>query len=112
MPSLRELDATFLKFIGDGYIQREIQDINEAQGIIFLCPKCFVENNRSNIGVHSVICWFQNRGVPDSMKPGPGRWNPQGTGIDDLTFVPPGAVSVLLTAGCGWHGFVKNGVAE
>jgi hypothetical protein len=35
-----------------------------------------------------------------------------GTGFDDLTLNadPPGtARSVLLTSGCGWHGFVNNG---
>jgi hypothetical protein len=62
-------------------------------------------------GAHFVLCWFKDRGVPDTQDPKPGRWNPSGTGLHDLTFVPPGAVSVLLTGGCDWHGFVKNGDA-
>lgn len=31
--------------------------------------------------------------------------------LSDLTFIGPGAASVLVT-GCGWHGFVKNGEAQ
>lgn len=84
-------------------------DLSDADGVMFLCPKCFSEKG-SNIGVHSVICWFVGK-VADDVDPKPGRWNPSGTGVDDLTFIGPGAVSVLLTAGCGWHGFVKDGDA-
>ncbi len=81
-----------------------------ADGIIFLCPKCF-ERNKGSVGTHSVICWFVGR-VPDDADPKPGRWNPSGTGLDDLTFVGPGAASVLLTSGCAWHGFIKDGKAD
>lgn len=35
--------------------------------------------------------------------------NPSGTGIDDLTFVPPDNTSVLLTGGCKAHFYVENG---
>jgi hypothetical protein len=83
----------------------------EAHGIDFLCPKCFQANGGS-VGTHHVICWFRDRGVPDDLDPKPGRWTPQGTGYEDLTFVPgdpPMAVSVLITSGCNWHGFVQNG---
>lgn len=105
---LADLDATFLKRNPDGSSQTGVS-LAEADGIMFLCPKCFADNT-GKVGTHSVICWFVGK-VPDDVSPKPGRWNPSGTGIDDLTFVPPGAVSVLLTAGCGWHGFVKNGDA-
>ena len=106
---LSRLDAKLLKIEPDRSM-RPVSPLAEAQGILFLCPKCFASAGNS-IGVHSVICWFKNRGVPDDMTPLPGRWNPSGTGIEDLTFVEPGAVSVLLTSGCCWHGFVKNGDA-
>lgn len=112
MPTLRELDGRFLVITDlNEKRMREVELLHEAQGVEFLCPKCFAANN-GPIGTHAVICWFQGRGVPDDWNPKPGRWNPTGTGLDDLTFVPPGAISVLLTSGCGWHGFVKNGKAE
>jgi hypothetical protein len=109
---LRDLNAQLIWKLSDrGSYWTDCSDITQAQGIVFLCPKCFIANS-GPIGTHSVICWFKNRGVPDGMHPKPGRWNPSGTGLDDLTFVPPGAVSVLLTGGCGWHGFVTKGDAS
>lgn len=81
--------------------------LSEADGIIFLCPVCFVKNN-GNVGTHSIVCWFTGK-VPDTLTPGPGRWNPKGTGFDDLTFVGPGATSVLLNGGCNAHFLVENG---
>lgn len=106
---LVELRAQFIKITSVREFSH-VQTLPEAQGIIFLCPKCF-EVQGGQIGTHSVICWFANCGVPDDLDPKPGRWNPAGTGYDDLTFVPPGPVSVLLLGGCGWHGFVKDGDA-
>jgi hypothetical protein len=111
MPRLKDLDAQLLWQLtpGEGF-RTDAPSLAEAQGIEFLCPKCFAENN-GPVGTHAVICWFKGK-VPDSVSPKPGRWNPSGTCIDDLTFVPPGAFSVLLTGGCGWHGYVKNGSAD
>jgi hypothetical protein len=73
--------------------------LSVADGVIFTCPKC---------GGHQVLSWFSGR-VPPDAKPGPGRSTPSGTGIDDLTLHP----SIDLSkAGCGWHGWVKNGEAK
>ncbi len=110
MATLRELDACFLHDHKPDGSSHMSPDIAGADGIMFLCPKCFAEN-KGPVGTHSIICWFVGR-VADDVNPKPGRWNPSGTGLDDLTFVGPGAVSVLLTSGCGWHGFVKDGKAE
>ena len=107
--TLRELEAKFLTLLPDKSMRRH-EDLLEADGVMFLCPKCFA-TNKGRVGTHSVICWFVNR-VPDDLNPKPGRWNPSGTSLDDLTFVGPRAVSVLLTSGCGWHGFVKDGCVE
>jgi hypothetical protein len=111
---LRDLKANFIRII-DEKSYRIVDTLPESQGIIFLCPKCYV-TNKGVVGTHSVICWFRHRGVPDDYDPKPGRWTPNGTGLDDLTFipgVPPIAVSVLLTGdGCGWHGFIRNGDAS
>lgn len=112
MPTLRELDAHFLRNLGDGVSEYTDGPVG-VDGVMFLCPKCFAANC-GKVGTHSVICWFVGR-VPDDLDPKPGRWTPAGSGLDDLTFVPgdpPRAVSVLLTSGCGWHGFVRNGKAD
>lgn len=111
---LRDLRARLIwKISPDGRSFRlTCRSLGKAQGVIFLCPRCY-EKNGGEVGTHSVICWFRDRGVPDDMDPRPGRWTPSGTGIDDLTFVPPpSAVSVKLIGGCGWHGFVKDGEAK
>src|SRR4051812_4292320 len=65
-----------------------IDHLSEADGVQFLCPKCYQSNN-GEVGTHVVICWFANK-VPAELRPGPGRWNPSGTGLHNLTFVPPG----------------------
>lgn len=111
MPRLKdELESEFLRIESESS-WKIVETLAEAHGIRFLCPKCFKDHGGA-AGTHSVICWFADRGVPPTMHPLPGRWVPSGTGLDDLTFVGPGAASVLLSGGCGWHGFVKNGSAE
>lgn len=110
--SLKELEAEFIKLTSpDGSTLLRIDNLKDADGITFLCPKCF-ETNKGNIGTHWVICWWV--GIDLKISPKPGRWTPSGTGLDDLTFIPsPGrSCSVLLTAGCKWHGFVKDGEAS
>lgn len=82
--------------------------IAEAQGVMFLCPKCFEGNAHSSVGVHSVVCWFLGRGVSDAEEPGPGRWEPIGTGLADLT-LHAGSSSVLLRGECDAHFFVRDG---
>lgn len=104
---LRDLEGTFLRLLPDGPpgSSEEIgAERRDAHGVMFQCPKCV----KDGCG-HYVICWFT--GVDSAIAPKPGRWNPSGSTLDDLTFVPPGAVSVKLNAGCGWHGLVKDGDA-
>src|SRR5574342_554084 len=88
---LTELEPSFLKRLDDKTFRRNTP-FAEADGIIFLCPKCFVAN-KGPIGTHSVICWRPH--VPQTTTPVPGRWEFQGTGFDDLTLVA-GSSSVLL----------------
>lgn len=108
--SLRELEAVFVWRIDDRH-HREVDTLAEADGLRFMCPKCFADN-AGPVGTHLVMCWFVGR-VPDDEMPGPGRWTPIGTSLDDLTFVPSEgrSHSVLLTSGCRWHGFITNGRA-
>ena len=77
--------------------------LTQAQGVMFLCPVCFVKNG-GPVGTESVLCYFRDRGVPDDAVPGPGRWNVTGTGFDNLTLSP----SVNVDKG-HWHGFIRNG---
>lgn len=122
---LRDLDATFIGGWHPGG-QRLLEGINGAQGIRFQCPLCArgkeqgeEDGRRFYRGAHYVLCYFRNpigaEVVPPDAVPGPGRWTAEGTGLDDLTFVPgdpPMMISVLLTGpGCGWHGFIRAGVA-
>jgi hypothetical protein len=113
VPRLRELEATFLRLDAarTGQSFTEVGDVLAgSDGVLFLCPKCFVAN-KGSVGTHSVICWWV--GVPEGVSPKPGRWTPSGTGLDDLTFVPSEgrSTSVALLGGCQWHGFVTNGAA-
>lgn len=112
---LTELEPEWLQYRSTPDGRRSmmrVESIQDAHGMKFLCPKCFVANG-GPVGTHMVVCWFEGR-VPDYAVPGPGRWTPAGSGFDDLTFVPGvrrSQVSVLLTGGCGWHGFIANGEA-
>lgn len=110
---LADLDPQFLTYEEgkEGVLYRHVDTIEAAHGIRFLCPKCFAAAG-STKGTHSVICW--SRKVPNHARPRPGRWALKGTGYADLTLdsdPPGGARSVLLTGGCGWHGFVTSGDA-
>lgn len=112
---LVDLDPEFLVFERDGERKffRTVDTIAQAQGIKFLCPKCFAQNG-GPAGTHSVICWSRSRGTPDDVEPLPGRWTFEGSGFADLTLngdPPGGARSVALGGGCDWHGFITNGEA-
>jgi hypothetical protein len=112
MIPLSSLEAKFIVATPGG--SRVVESIDEAQGVRFLCPKCFTANGGA-VGTHSVICWSRSRGVPEEQEPGPGRWTLHGTSMDNLQLEgdPVGrARSVQLTAGCNWHGFINNGHAE
>jgi len=101
---LIDLEPQFLA-VEDEKVSRHVDTFAEADGIMFVCPKCFTEKGE-RAGVHSVICWFTNRPrVLPERNPKPGRWPASGTGYADLTLTS----SVLLTSGCGWHGYVTNG---
>lgn len=103
---LSELHPHFLKIEDDKSLQMT-DALEGADGVQFLCPKCFRDNG-GRVGTHSIICWFKGK-VPATKNPRPGRWNPSGTGYADLSFVPPGNTSVLQIGGCGAHFFLENG---
>lgn len=109
--TLKELNATFIKIIElkPHTIYHTVDSLNEADGLLFLCPKCFIKNS-GKVGTHSVLCWFMGK-VPDDLDPKPGRWTPEGTNLDNLSFVPGSGKShsVLLLSGCNWHGLITSG---
>lgn len=110
---LEQLEPQFIRHerSGDGHTyHHHIDSIEQAQGVIFLCPDCF-KRNGGPVGTHSIICWSSSRGVPDFVDPKPGRWTLEGTSLDDLTLgAEPGkSRSVQLIGGCAAHFFVTEG---
>lgn len=104
------LEPIWVRKTDVGY--REVATKAEAQGVRFLCPKCYAANS-GPIGTHQIICWSRTLGVPDGATPGPGRWTFAGE-LANLTINgdPPGnARSVQLNGGCAWHGHVTDGEA-
>jgi len=82
-----------------------VDTIDEADGVMFLCPTCF-ETNRGPVGTHQVLCWRPR--VPDGIKPGPGRWEFLGAGLENLS-LRAGSSSILLDSPCKAHFFVEDG---
>lgn len=77
-----------------------------AQGIMFLCPKCFTLHH-GPVGTHWCNVTFADRGVPDAMGSHNAegkavRWTVSGDSFETLVTAP----SILLEGGCGWHGFI------
>ncbi len=108
---ISKLSPEFLRYESKDLFRR-VGKMAEANGVCFLCPLCYERNGFSGVGVHNVICWSKSGGVPDDAIPGPGRWRLVGAGITNLTLAaePGKSRSVLLIGGCGWHGFVTDGV--
>lgn len=104
---LSELEPEFLH-ITDGVTDHRHNDINKADGIMFLCPVCFIKN-KGPVGTHSIICWQPH--VPQDRNPKPGRWSFKGTNYEDLSLVA-GSSSILLQGGCNAHFFIRNGNIE
>lgn len=102
---LKALEPQLLKCVSF-YRSRFVERVEEADGIMFVCPKCLEANGGDRRGVHSIICWEPN--VPLTRSPGPGRWSLVGTSLDDLSLVA-GSSSIWLTSGCCWHGYVQRG---
>lgn len=106
---LTDLEPEFLRYEGalDPVAFRRIETMEGANGIIFICPKCFHANGFVRPGVHSVVCWAP--GVPIGIGlTDPGRWEMKGTSFADLTLVASSS-SILLLAGCCAHFFITNG---
>lgn len=101
---LSKLEPEFMRVVSLGRYDHP-EKMADAQGVWFLCPVCFT-NNDGPVGTHMVLIWFKGRGAPPEETPTP-RWEVSGTGLADLTIKP----SIHTQGGCGWHGFITNGVA-
>lgn len=100
----RERGAPTKEVTGPRQYMVNVESLTEADGITFLCPKCFEENG------HRCEVTFEGRGAADDQGTQgsdgtPTRWNVSGSGLKDLTTAP----SILLVGGCAWHGFITNG---
>ena len=87
-------------------IHRYVDTLAEADGVMFLCPKCF-QANKGPVGTHSVICWSPR--VPLDVPPKPGRWNLTGTSLEDLSLVA-GSSSVQVGGPCRAHFWIRGGL--
>ncbi len=105
--NLRQLDADLIKLgetVDGGTVLTPVNRLEEADGVMFLCPACYRKNGGPR-GTHTVVCW--RRGVDMKHRPGPGRWLFTGETVANLTLEP----SVHLTSdqGCGAHFYIRHG---
>lgn len=111
---LADLDPQWLRYVADGGLGH-VESIDQAQGLMFLCPKCFLANG-GPVRTHSVIVWSRSRGVPTRRRQGRGAGHSPALGF---TISPSTAIRLATraridlsgTAGCQWHGFITNGEA-
>ena len=108
MTPLHKLDAEFLTHSPTGFHRGP--NIVDAQGIVFLCPSCYRKNGNSDVGVHSVLIWFADLGVPEEAFPKP-RWNVTGTSMADISITPSINLATDEQSKDEWHGWVTNGHA-
>lgn len=100
-----DLDPSFLKIASEDYrTYQKVNTIAEADGIVFLCPKC-VQDGRP--GAHSVICWRPNVPQKEGLV-GPGRWQFEGNDLVDLSLVASSS-SVLVGPPCSAHFWIRGG---
>lgn len=105
-----ELEPIFIQLLqaeteSASFMMAMVEEMKEADGIRFLCPKCFMTNGGRS-GTHSVICWRPK--VPLNVNPTPGRWEFEGKGFFDLTLVA-GSSSIQVGSGCMAHFFIERG---
>jgi hypothetical protein len=103
--NLSSLEPHLLKYIDENTYEYTF-NINEADGISFLCPECY-DKNGGAIGTHTILCWTPK--IPLSVSPSPGRWFIIGTDISNIT-LEQSSSSIQLNNGCRAHFFVRNGI--
>ena len=99
-------DSDFYDWTGPCDYLVDVDELAHADGLRFLCPKCYDDPPAGPVGTHSMICWSPK--ISQDHEPRPGRWGAVGTSIEDLTLVA-GSSSVLIQGGCNAHFFVRQG---
>lgn len=87
---LADLEPAFVRRLTDKRITFECYSRDDADGLLFLCPLCA----ELQVQPHLILLWRTS--VPLTTRPKPGRWEFDGSGLDDLTI----ARDVILTSGC------------
>jgi len=101
---LTDLEPKFRKLNEAGQLQ-EVETIEEAEVVTYLCPKCFLKNGGA-VGTH--LFMTPNKKLQPGTLGGKIYWEWTGKGMDDLTTNP----SILDVGGCGAHFYIKNGEIE
>ena len=102
----RKEDGANEQVVGPRRYYCPVTTIAEADGVKFLCPKCFQANGGVE-GSHIVICWRPK--VAKDVTPGPGRCELVGTSFEDMSLVSSPTSSVQLYGGCNAHFTVSQG---
>lgn len=102
---LSELEPEFVGLWNERSGFSKVERIEDADGLWFLCPKCFAANG-GPIGTHRILCLRPR--VPHPSFSEPGRWEFDGSGFEDLTLVA-GSSSVQVGGGCEAHFWVRAG---
>lgn len=100
---LTDLEPEFLK-VNSSTSYGKVDALDEADGIMLDCPVCVADPKKA----HKILCW-RPRVATSGLTPGPGRWELQGTGFDDLTLVAGSSSVFLSSSPCKAHFFVRNG---
>lgn len=124
--NLNDLDPQFVKYVTQSLEQqfaegrgapaeflRHVGNVQEAQGIVFLCPACFTRNGGA-VGTHAIEVSFDGKGVKDhqgshNRQGKPSRWTVSGSTYEDLTLRPSILIDPCEPTCGGWHGFITNG---
>ena len=108
--SFLDLDPYFISLpdIKTGAFQK-VKFIENASGVSFLCPKCFLDN-KGKKHTHRIIIWEEK--CPEENIGKRNKWIFDGVDIVTLTLNAHGSRSVLLVGGCAAHFFVTNGTVE
>jgi len=102
--TLVSLEPMFIKVYRDGAFTG-VQRMEQADGLTFLCPKCF-----GTYQMHWIRIWRPH--VSTNILPGPGRWEFVGTGLSDLTLRASHTQDLKTESKCKAHFAIRNGKIE
>jgi len=100
-------NASFIRRAKQGV--EEMPSADGAQGVRFTCP---IGDVRHGHFLHIFHIWFENPiNAEKVLADQPyARWQRTGDSLENLTLSP--SILDKTPGGCGWHGWVKNGIAS